>query len=64
MAAVVFGQTATVILMGRAEKSERRRILAARDVILLARLSGDPEGFDDLAAYAAGLEMDLSEIQM
>ena len=38
---------------------ERRRLIAARDAELLSRQIGDPDGFDNLAAYAAGLETGL-----
>ena len=36
-------------------KRERRRLIAARDAELLCQQAGDPEDFDGLAAYAAGL---------
>ena len=38
---------------------ERRRLIAARDASVLAQLAGDPDGFDSLAAYAAGLDTGL-----
>ena len=38
---------------------ERRRIIAARDAALLAGTADDPEGFDNLATYAAGLDIGL-----
>jgi len=38
---------------------ERRRVIAARDAALLATEPGDPEGFDSLATYAAGLDTRL-----
>ena len=38
---------------------ERRRLIAARDAELLARLPGDPEAFDSLANYAADLDTGL-----
>lgn len=38
---------------------ERRRLIAARDAELLARLSGDPDAFDGLASYAADLDTGL-----
>jgi len=38
---------------------ERRRVIATRDAALLAKQPGDLEGFDSLAAYAAGLDTGL-----
>ena len=38
---------------------ERRRMIAARDAEILAREHADPEGFDDLARYAAILDSGL-----
>jgi Arc/MetJ-type ribon-helix-helix transcriptional regulator len=38
---------------------ERRRLIAARDAAVLSQQVGDPEGFDSLAAYAAGLDTGL-----
>lgn len=38
---------------------ERRRLIAARDAALLAQQSNDPDDFDGLAAYAAGLNTGL-----
>ena len=38
---------------------ERRRLIAARDAELLSRQAGDPDGFDSLATYAAGLDTGL-----
>ncbi|HZQ33015.1 MAG TPA: YlcI/YnfO family protein [Mycobacterium sp.] len=43
----------------RALERERRRLVAARDALILSRQNADPERFDDLAAYAAGLDMGL-----
>lgn len=57
-------QSATVVPTGEAEKSQRQRIPAAHDIAPLSQLTGDPEGFDDCAACAAGPGMDLSEIEM
>jgi Arc/MetJ-type ribon-helix-helix transcriptional regulator len=38
---------------------ERRRLIAARDAELLARLPSDPDAFDGLASYAADLDTGL-----
>ena len=38
---------------------ERRRLIAARDVAILASKGSDTEGFDDLARYAVGLDIGL-----
>ncbi len=38
---------------------ERRRLIAARDAAILASEGSDTEGFDDLARYAAGLDIGL-----
>ena len=38
---------------------ERRRLIAARDAAILAIKGADAEGFDDLARYAAGLDIGL-----
>lgn len=38
---------------------ERRRLIAARDAAVLARISDDPDGLDDLADYAARLDTGL-----
>jgi Arc/MetJ-type ribon-helix-helix transcriptional regulator len=38
---------------------ERRRLIAARDAELLSRQAGDPDRFDSLATYAAGLDTGL-----
>lgn len=38
---------------------ERRRVIAARDAAILSGQSGDPEGFDSLAAYAAEADTGL-----
>ena len=43
----------------RALERERRRLIAARDAAILAEHAGDPEDFDRLAAYAAGLDSGL-----
>ncbi|CCW11332.1 hypothetical protein EBESD8_18700 [Rhodococcus aetherivorans] len=47
--------------MLRALERERRRRIAARDVEILSRARGeaDPDEFDGLARYAAGLSSDL-----
>lgn len=44
----------------KALERERRRLIAARDAALLSRHSGGPDDFDDLAAYAAGLDTGLA----
>lgn len=48
-------------LVLRALERERRRRIAARDVEILSRARGeaDPDEFDGLARYAAGLSSDL-----
>lgn len=38
---------------------ERRRLIAARDADILSRQACEPDEFDDLARYAAGLETGL-----
>jgi antitoxin MazE3 len=43
----------------KALERERRRLIAARDAGILSRQDVDQEGFDDLAAYAAGLDMGI-----
>lgn len=43
----------------KALERERRRLIAARDAAVLSRQVADEDGFDDLAAYAAGLDTGL-----
>lgn len=43
----------------KALERERRRLIAARDAAVLSQLSGDSDGFDGLAAYAAELDTGL-----
>lgn len=43
----------------KALERERRRLTAARDAAVLSRQVADEDGLDDLAAYAAGLDMGL-----
>lgn len=38
---------------------ERRRLIAVRDAAILSGYTDDPERFDDLARYAAGLDTGL-----
>ena len=45
--------------MQAALERERRRLIAARDAAILAIKGADAEGFDDLARYAAGLDIGL-----
>lgn len=43
-----------------AVERERRRLTAARDAELLSGQAGDPDGFDGLAGYGAGLDSGLA----
>lgn len=43
----------------KALERERRRLIAARDAAILAKRTTADDGFDELAAHASTLELDI-----